>query len=141
VTIVAPDGSARELQLPQTAPGTYALATTIAEPGAYQARFVQYEGGQPVREETLGFTVHGGAEQRSVGINTALLERLAARTGGRQIVDPTQAFDRASRTQGERPTPIWWWFALAGLLLVPVDVAVRRVTFGRRPAEPAPARR
>jgi hypothetical protein len=43
--------------------------------------------------------------------------------------------------QGERPTPIWWWFALAGLALFPLDVAVRRISFGRRPAEPAPARR
>jgi len=141
VTIVAPDSSAREVPLPQTAPGTYALSTTIAQPGAYQARFVQYEGGQLAREETLGFTVYGGAEQRSVGINTALLERLAARTGGREIVDPTQAFDRANRMHGERPTPIWWWFALAALLLVPLDVAVRRISFGRRPADPAPARR
>jgi hypothetical protein len=134
VTIVAPNGSARELQLPQTAPGTYALATTIAEPGAYQARFVQFENGQPAREETMGFTVHGGAEQRSVGVNTALLERLAARTGGRQIVDPTEAFSRDNRTFGEKPDPVWWWFALAALLLVPLDVAVRRISFGRRPA-------
>ena len=28
-----------------------------AGPGAYQARFVQYENGQPARDETLGFTV------------------------------------------------------------------------------------
>jgi uncharacterized membrane protein len=134
VTIVPPNGTARELQLPQTAPGTYALSTTISEPGAYQARFVQYEGGQPAREETLGFTVRGGAEQRWGGINTALLERLAARTGGKQIVDPKQAFDRDSRVHGDRPTPVWWWFALAGLLLLPLDVAVRRVSFGKRPA-------
>jgi Mg-chelatase subunit ChlD/uncharacterized membrane protein len=132
VTIVAPNGSARELNLPQTAPGTYAMATTISEPGAYQARFTQYEGGQPAREETVGFTVRGGAEQRSVGVNTALLERLAARTGGHAIVDPKQAFDRDNRTHGDRPTPVWWWFALAALLLLPFDVAVRRVTFGRR---------
>jgi secreted protein with Ig-like and vWFA domain/uncharacterized membrane protein len=141
VTIVAPDGNARELQLPQTAPGTYSLATTIAAPGAYQARFVQFEGGKPAREEMLGFTVYGGAEQRSVGINTALLERLAARTGGREITDPAQVFDRANRVNGEKPTPIWWWFALAALLLFPLDVAVRRMSFGRRPANPAPARR
>jgi Ca-activated chloride channel family protein len=133
VTIVAPNGSARELNLPQTAPGTYALSTTIGEPGAYQARFTQYEGGQPAREETVGFTVRGGAEQRSVGINTALLDRLAARTGGHAIVDPKQAFDRDNRTHGDRPTPVWWWFALAGLLLLPLDVAVRRVSLGRRP--------
>jgi uncharacterized protein YegL len=139
VTIVAPDGSAREVQLPQIAPGTYALATTIAQPGAYQARFVQYEGNQdrPAREETVGFTVRGGAEQASVGINTALLERLASRTGGKQIADPTQAFDRDNRVHGEKPTPVWWWFALAALLLVPLDVAVRRVSFGGRARVPA----
>jgi Mg-chelatase subunit ChlD/uncharacterized membrane protein len=134
VTIVAPNGSARELTLPQTAPGTYALATTIAEAGAYQARFTQYEGGKPAREETVGFTVRGGAEQRSVGINTALLDRLAARTGGKAILDPKQAFDRDSQQHGDRPTPIWWWFALAGLVLLPLDVAVRRVNFGKRAA-------
>ncbi|MCC7369734.1 MAG: VWA domain-containing protein [Chloroflexi bacterium] len=137
VTIVAPDGSAREIDLPQTAPGTYALSTTIGAPGAYQARFVQYEAGKPAREETVGFTVRGGAEQRSVGVNTALLERLASRTGGKQIVDPTQAFDRDNRVHGEKPTPIWWWFALAALLLVPLDVAVRRVSFGGRARQPA----
>lgn len=132
VTIVAPDGTAREIRLPQTAPGTYSLATTIAEPGAYQARFVQYERGQPAREETLGFTVRGGAERQSVGVNTALLDRLAARTGGRAIPSPADAFARTDQHRGERSTPVWWWFALAGLLLVPLDVAVRRVSFGRR---------
>ena len=76
--------------------------------------------------------MRGSAEQRSVGINTALLERLAARTGGKQIVDPKQAFDRDTRTHGDRPTPVWWWFALAALVLLPLDVAVRRVSFGRR---------
>lgn len=132
VTIVGPSGAGRELPLPQTAPGTYALSTTISDPGAYQARFAQYEGGKVAREETVGFTVRGNAEQRSVGINTALLERLAARTGGKQIVDPTEAFQRDSGTHGDRPTPVWWWFALAALLLLPFDVAVRRVSFGRR---------
>ena len=77
-------------------------------------------------------SLRGNAEQRSVGINTALLERLASRTGGKQIVDPTQAFERDSGTHGDRPTPVWWWFALAALLLLPFDVAVRRLSFGRR---------
>lgn len=137
VTIIGPDGQARELPLPQTAPGTYSLATTAPAPGAYRARFVQYEGGRPAREETIGFSVLGGAEQRTVGINRALLDRLAARTGGHEITNPADAFMRASQPHGEQPTPIWWWFALAALLLLPLDVAVRRLAFGlgrrRRP--------
>lgn len=130
VTIVAPNGTARELNLPQTAPGTYSLATTITEPGAYQARFVQYEAGQPARDETIGFTILGAAEQRSIGVNTALLERLAARTGGKQITDPAEVFARDDKKHGETPTPIWWWFALGALALVPLDIAVRRLSVG-----------
>jgi uncharacterized membrane protein/Mg-chelatase subunit ChlD len=132
VTITGPDGTARELPLPQTAPGTYSLATTAPAAGAYRARFVQFEGGRPAREETVGFTVLGGAEQRTVGINRALLDRLAARTGGHEIVNPADAFTRAAQPHGEQSTPIWWWFALAGLLLLPLDVAVRRFSFVRR---------
>ena len=103
VTIVRPDGAARELPLPQTAPGTYSLATTDHRRRApYRARFVQYESGGPAREETVGFTVLGGAEQRTVGINRALLDRLAARTGGQEILTPADAFARDSPPHGEQ---------------------------------------
>ncbi len=132
VTIVPPEGQARELQLPQTAPGTYALSTVVSEPGVYEARFAQYENGQPVREETLGFTIQGNAEQRSVGTNRALLERLAGLTGGRELTEPAQAFERSNTARGERTDPFWFWFALAALLLLPLDIAVRRLRFGRR---------
>ncbi|MCC6175022.1 MAG: VWA domain-containing protein [Chloroflexi bacterium] len=132
VTVLAPDGSARELPLPQTAPGTYSTATTAGQAGAYEARFVQYEGGKAVREETIGFTVAGGAEQRNIGVNRALLERLAARTGGHELTDPSAAFARDDAPRGESPTPLWFWFVLAGLLLLPLDVAIRRLAWGRR---------
>ena len=90
----------------------------------------------PGMDETL--RVNGSAQ---IVCEPALLERLAARTGGRQITNPAEAFDRANRVEGEKPTPIWWWFALGALLLVPLDVAVRRITFGRRPASTAPSSR
>ena len=132
VTVIAPDGQAREIALPQTAPGTYALATTAPAAGAYEARFAQYERGQLVREETLGFTVLGAAELRSVGVNRALLNRLATGTGGRELGDPSEAFARDATPSGERGTPLWPWLATAGLLLFPLDVAIRRLRFARR---------
>jgi Ca-activated chloride channel homolog len=132
VTIVPPGGQARELQLPQTAPGNYAIATVVSEPGVYEARFAQRENGQPVREETLGFTILGNQEGRAVGTNRALLERLAGLTGGKELTDPAQAFAREARAVGERLEPLWHWFALAALLLLPLDIAVRRLRFGRR---------
>lgn len=132
VTIVPPEGQARELQLPQTAPGTYSLSTVVSEPGVYEARFAQYENGQPVREETLGFTILGNGEQRSVGTNRVLLERLAGLTGGSELPDPGQAFARENVAHGERVDPLWFWFALAALLLLPLDIAVRRLRFRHR---------
>jgi hypothetical protein len=139
VTITGPDGTAREIPLPQTAPGTYSLATTAPAPGAYQAHFVQYESGKPARDETIGFSVLGGAEKRTVGINRALLDRLAARTGGHEITNPADTFNRDGQTHGEQSTPIWWLFVLVALLLIPFDVAIRRLSFGRRRSRPARA--
>ena len=132
VTIVPPQGQARELQLPQTAPGTYSLSTVVSEPGVYEARFAQFEDGKAVRQETLGFTILGNGEQRSVGTNRVLLERLAGLTGGRELTDPAQAFERDNTVHGERVDPLWFWFALAALLLLPLDIAVRRLRFRLR---------
>jgi Ca-activated chloride channel homolog len=132
VTVVNPNGQARELQLPQVAPGAYGLTTTAPAVGAYEARFVQYERGAVAREETVGFTVLGAAETRSVGLNRSLLERIATRTGGRELTDPTEAFARDVAPVGERGTPLWPWFAAAGLLLFPFDVAIRRLRLVRR---------
>ncbi|MBA2449466.1 MAG: VWA domain-containing protein, partial [Chloroflexi bacterium] len=107
VTVIAPDGRGREIGLPQTAPGVYGLTTTAAASGAYEARFAQYERGQVVREETLGFTVPAAAELRAVGVNRPLLNRLAARGGGRELIDPADAFARDFPPNGERSSPLW----------------------------------
>lgn len=131
VTIVTPQGQARELQLPQTAPGTYALSTVASEPGVYEARFFQHENGEAVREETLGFTIQGNNELRSVGVNRTLLERLAGLTGGRELPEPAQALERNNASFGERIDPLWFWFALGALALLPLDIAVRRLRFRR----------
>ncbi len=135
-TVVAPDGQGREVRLPQTGPGTYELTTTVANPGTYEVRFTQGPGGRPdaptVREETLGFTVLGSAEQRSIGTNRALLNRLAGRTGGRELAEPADSFARDVAPTGERRSPLWPSFAAAAVLLFPLDVAIRRLRFARR---------
>jgi uncharacterized membrane protein len=131
-TIITPGGQAREVALPQVAPGTYSLTTTVPETGAYEARFAQYEPGARAREETVGFTVVGAAESRSVGVNRSQLNRLAARTGGRELAEPAEAFARDFAPEGEHGTTLWPWFAAAGLLLFPLDVAIRRLRFYRR---------
>jgi uncharacterized membrane protein len=132
VTVVTPSGTGRELPLPQSAPGTYSTVTTAAEPGTYEARFAQHERGALAREESVGFTVLGAAENRAVGVNRALLSRIAASTGGSELINPADAFVRDIPPEGMRPVPLWFWFATAALLLFPLDVLVRRYRLAPR---------
>jgi Ca-activated chloride channel homolog len=119
-TVVAPDGSARQLSLPQQGPGLYALDTRVNAPGQYRVLFTQ--GG---REEVAAFAAPDAIEAHSVGTNTALLNQLAAASGGRALGEP------ADLRPGNGPGPaieLWPWLLLAALLLLPLDVYLRRRT-------------
>jgi hypothetical protein len=120
-TVVAPDGSARQLSLPQQGPGLYALDTLrVNAPGQYRVLFTQAG-----REEVAGFSAPDAVELHSVGTNTALLNQLAAASGGRALADP------ADLRPGAGPGPaiqLWPWLLLGALLLLPLDVYLRRRT-------------
>jgi Ca-activated chloride channel homolog len=109
-TVVSPDGSARELALPQRAPGVYGIDTQVSAPGEYRVLFKQ--GG---REEVAAFTAPDAVEAHSVGMNVPLLDRLAT--------DPTTL---APGGGAGPPIELWPWLLLAALLLLPVDVLLRR---------------
>jgi len=125
-TVVTPAGDAVEARLPQRAPGIYELRTEAPSLGTYRVLFAQYENGKSVRDEMSGFVVLPNPETRGVGVNTTLLNQLAARTGGRALSDPAdiQSLDRG---EVDRTEPLWPWLALAALVLLPVDVAIRRL--------------
>jgi len=119
-TVVAPDESARQLSLPQQGPGVYALDTRVNAPGQYRVLFAQ--GGH---EEVAAFSAPDAIEAHSVGTNTALLNQLAVASGGRPLGDP------ADLRPGNGPGPaiqLWPWLLLAALLLLPLDVYLRRRT-------------
>lgn len=133
-TIVGPDGAAHEMPLPQHAPGTYELTTTVAEPGAYRVLVAQREAGQLVRQELAGFAVPDSAELHTVGVNRAGLEALAAHSGGRELRAPEDLVSGSSAAQGSATVghvPVWPWLLLVALVLLPVDVYLRRAALGR----------
>jgi hypothetical protein len=118
-TVVSPDGSARELRLPQTGPGTYGLDTRVTSPGTYRVLFAQSG-----RQEMAGFSAPDAIEMHSVGINRPLLELLARGGGGREMTDIAGLSQPAN---GPGPAiRLWPWLLGLALLLLPLDVFIRR---------------
>ena len=117
-TVLAPDGSAREVGLPQVGPGAYGLDTHVNAPGQYRVLFRQ---GQ--REEVAAFTAPDAVELHSIGTNLTLLDQLANASGGHPLSDPSDLQPGA----GAGPAvELWAWLLLAALVLLPLDVLLRR---------------
>ncbi|HYY87166.1 MAG TPA: VWA domain-containing protein, partial [Chloroflexota bacterium] len=121
-TVVAPDGTAREVSLPQRAPGTYELYTRVEQPGTYRVLFKQR-----AKEEVVGFSVPDAVEAHTLGTNVELLEELARRGGGHALRDPADlGNERVGPTTGEPGVDVWPWLLALALLLLPLDVYLRR---------------
>ncbi|MBI3946562.1 MAG: VWA domain-containing protein [Armatimonadetes bacterium] len=86
----------------------------------------------PVASQTAGVAISYPPEYRDLKTNTFVLHRLAERTGGRVLKDPSEVFGE-ERRPARVPRPIWEALLLAALLLFPMDVALRRLMI--EPAE------
>jgi hypothetical protein len=126
-TLVAPSQQTSSLDLPQVAPGRYEAEVRASTEGPYFLNIAQQApDGQAQVSRPAGFVVPYSSEYRTLKTNPELLGQLASATGGRQLVDPLQAFDRATRTSGS-PREIWpALVALAAVLLL-LDIALRRL--------------
>lgn len=135
--VVAPDGSLVELPLPQVAPGRYEGEFTPTQPGAYLVGVVgepegttESQAGEAVAG-TAGWVLSYSPEYRRLASDPALLSKITAVTGGRIAAeDPAQAF--AHTLPAPRATrPIWPWLLALAALLLPLDIAARRLALTR----------
>jgi len=118
-TVVSPDGSAREVSLPQRGPGTYALQTRVGLPGEYRVLF-----SQGTHEEVAGFSAPDAAELHAVGLNRSVLDMLARTSGGHELVD-IGALARPANGPGPA-VDLWPYLLIGALCLLPLDVFIRR---------------
>ena len=119
-TVLSPDGSARELPLPQRGPGLYSQETRVDQPGEYRVLFKQGS-----HEEVAAFATPDAIEAHSVGSNTMLLDQLANASGGHTLNSP----DELAPGNGTGPgIALWPWLLLAAVVLLPLDVYIRRRT-------------
>jgi len=140
--VVSSDLTTTVIPLQQIAPGQYEGSFTPAAEGAY---FITVAGSTADSEvlvpqsvlQTAGWVLGYSAEYSLSGIGTsgksgtALLQSLAELTGGRSLKEqPTAAFTHDLERE-MAAQPLWPYLVLAALLLLPVDVGVRRLIVTR----------
>lgn len=134
--VVDPALDARSVPLRQVAPGRYAGAFVPSGTGAY---FVGVSGqgvtdGQPVTVSQTSGWVQGYSDEYATaasGANLNLLADIAALTGGADLSGAPELAFAHNLTARSAWTPLWPWLLLAALLLLPFDIALRRVVVTR----------
>ena len=134
-TVVLPNGNARELVLPQRAPGIFELTLAVEHAGSYRVLFRQQQAGRVIKEEVAAFAISfPRLEGRTAGINLPLLRQLAESTGGRELRAPSELSTSPVVAHLEERGALWPWLVALAALLFPLDVAARRLTWPiRRP--------
>ena len=138
VAITDPELNSRAVGLAQIAPGVYEAPLGEIDAGAYVVRVSQTRPGSTPLGRTLGLVAPTPAEYRLLGTNEAFLATLRSATGGRAIDLPAEPWTHDLETT-DAYTDLWPMLLILALLLWPLDIALRRVSIGRR--ELADARR
>jgi hypothetical protein len=131
--VVAPDGSVQNVTLSQVAPGRYETQFVPETDGAYFIRVAGSDGTEEnVVGQTSGWVLGYSPEYREFETNPQLLENIAEITGGQNLVGlETAVFDHTLPSEATT-RPIWTWLTLVAVLLLPLDIAVRRLVITRR---------
>lgn len=140
--VVAPDGQVINLRLPQVAPGRYQADFTPASDGAYFLRVAgtaaedEGSGGgeEAVVGQTSGWVLGYSPEYRQFEPNPQLLMSLAELTEGRDVSEDITAVLDHNLPSDVTTRPIWPWLTLLAVVLLPLDIAVRRLVVTRRDA-------
>ncbi|MBS1713315.1 MAG: VWA domain-containing protein [Armatimonadetes bacterium] len=126
VRVSSPSGRSQDLTLTQEAPGEFSAEFKADELGSYIVSVAEGETGDQRRVTSSGFSVAYPPEYRSYRTNTSLLGTVAQLGNGQGLKDPSEALRPLPYT-GRTATDLWGWFLLAAAVLLPFDIAVRRL--------------
>jgi uncharacterized membrane protein len=137
--VVAPDGSVQNVLLVQVAPGRYEALFTPQQDGAY---FIRVAGSNPNDPEvtigqTSGWVLGYSPEYQQFAANPQVLAQMAANANGRDLSALPLEQIATAVWDHNLPTapvsqPIWPALVLLAVLLLPLDIAVRRLVISRR---------
>lgn len=125
-SVVGPDMNAHEVRIEQTGPGRYEGSFDAREPGSYVVNVSQKNSGSTGPDVNV-VNIPYSPEYKDLTPNTALLKHLASETSG--IFSPSSSSVLSQRFR-RSPTysDLWQLLILLSALMLPVDVAVRRLT-------------
>lgn len=132
--IVAPDGGTHSITFQQVAPGRYEAIFAPTEQGVYLFRLsgTSNAGTDDSFAETKGWTLSYSPEYASLESDPDLLLRLIAVAGGKILSsNPSDVFTHDLRAT-HAALPMWPWLILLAALLLPFDIAVRRLILTRQ---------
>jgi uncharacterized membrane protein len=129
--VVGPSLDAATVGLTQTAPGVYEAPLGELDPGAYVVRITQTRPGSSPLGRTVGLVAPTAAEYRQLGSNEPLLVALRSATGGAVVATARDPWTHDLSTTA-RFTELWPALLVMALLLWPIDIALRRLSLGRR---------
>ncbi len=123
-----PESESIDLVLPQTAPGRYAAQIATGQQGAYFLELAVQEGANPPQRQSRSLCVGYPDELQWKPTNVALLRQIANVSGGRFDPRPAEVFQPLR--SAVQIQPLWPYLLSAALLLLLLDVALRRVELG-----------
>jgi Mg-chelatase subunit ChlD len=132
LSIIDPNLGQQTISLQQTGPGLYEGQFRPEETGIYLMHVTGQEGEQVTAAQTRGFVMRYSPEYRDTQIDPTLLPDLAALGGGRilPLAAPAEAFAH-TLPPARSVTDLWPWLLAAAILLLPLDVGLRRIVVGR----------
>jgi uncharacterized membrane protein len=128
----------QDITLEQVAPGEYRAVLESPPPGSYLVQIQGQHNGRAVAQQTSGLVVPYSAEYRQDQEDPELLASLRNLTGGSELAAPAAAFDHTIANV-VRAQEIAMPLLLLVLVLLPLDIALRRLLFQQRDVQQAQA--
>lgn len=140
-SVVDPQLGAQLITLQQVAPGRYETPVDPQKEGAY---FIRVGGSNPndttsAAAQTLGWVLSYSPEYRLHNTNFRLLDDLAQLTGGQTVIEHADKVFVHDLHAEQAATPLWPYLLLLAALLLPFDIAIRRLILTRSDLQKASA--
>ncbi|MBF0280606.1 MAG: VWA domain-containing protein [SAR324 cluster bacterium] len=131
LNILFPDKSKsnKDLSLEQISPGKYKTTFPVEETGEYYLNLYEQQNQEFVNSQTFGYGIPYTNEFQNKEVNTTLLNNLAEKTKGR-LLSSDDELATLFNVQGNNAVygiKLWPYFLTASILLLIIDVAVRKL--------------